>query len=55
LTIEGFDLEIVNEMLENSDLGILEKTGLQESLKAAQDNPELLETMLAKIREALGL
>ena len=55
LSVEGFDLTKVSEMIENSDLGLLQKTTLTKGLEAAQDNPELLGDILAKIREALNI
>jgi hypothetical protein len=55
LTLEGFNLEKVTEMLEGSELGALQKTVLGEGLKAAQDNPELLKVALDAVREALGM
>jgi hypothetical protein len=55
LTVDGFDLGKVTEMIEASDLGALQKTTLTTGLKAAQDNPDLLKATLEKIREALNL
>ena len=55
LTVDGFDLDKVSEMIDGSDLGAFQKTALTSGLKAAQDNPDLLKTTLEKIREALGL
>ncbi|TMM54364.1 hypothetical protein FDT80_01860 [Sulfitobacter sabulilitoris] len=55
LTVESFDMEKVAEMIENSDLGAMEKTLLANGLQAAQDNPELLEAFLTRAREALGM
>ena len=42
-------------MVEESELGALQKTVLTKGLKSAQDNPELLQVALEKIREALGM
>ena len=55
LTVDGFDLDKVSEMIDGSDLGVLQKTTLTTGLKAAQDNPELLKVALEKIRQALKL
>lgn len=55
LSVEGFDLEKVTEMVDGSDLGTLQKTVLMEGLKAAQDSPELLGEILEKVRDALNL
>ena len=55
LTVDGFDLDKVTEMVENSDLGALQKVTLTKGLEAAKDNPEVLKTLLEKIREAMNL
>ncbi len=55
LSVDGFDMTKVSEMIEGSDLGLLQKTTLTKGLEAAQDNPELLKSVLEKVREALNL
>ncbi len=55
LTVDGFDMEKVSTMLEESDLDAVQKGLLTEGLEAAQNNPEMLGTALEKIREALGM
>ena len=55
LTVDGFDLSKVTEMIDGSSLGALQKTGLKSSLQAAQDNPELLKSALDAVKQALGL
>jgi len=55
LTVDGFKLEKVTTMVEESELGALQKTFLSKGLKAAQDNPEMLKTALDAVREALGM
>ena len=55
LTVDGFDMEKVSTMLEESDLGAVQKGLLTKGLEAAQNNPEMLGTALEKIREALGM
>ncbi|ASM71978.1 hypothetical protein SULPSESMR1_01154 [Pseudosulfitobacter pseudonitzschiae] len=55
LTAEGFDYDKVSAMIEGSDLGAVEKQLLTSGLEKARDNPEALELMLAKIREAMGM
>jgi len=55
LTPEGFDLDKALDLIENSDLGGLKKTALAESIKAAAEDPDLLNAALASVREALGL
>ena len=55
LTVENFSMEKVSEMIANSDIADVQKTVLEQSLKAAQDNPEALKAALDAVREALGL
>lgn len=55
LSVDGFDLDKVTEMVEGSELGAVQKTLLTKGLKSAQDNPELLKAALDKIREALNM
>jgi hypothetical protein len=55
LTVDGFDLDKVQTLLDDSDLGALQKTALTTGLNSVKDNPELLGDVLTKIREALGL
>ncbi|MEP1521651.1 MAG: translation initiation factor 3, partial [Ascidiaceihabitans sp.] len=55
LTTEGFDYDKVVEMVEGSEMGAFQKTALKTSLEKARDNPEVLETVLGKIKEAMGL
>jgi hypothetical protein len=45
----------VQELLDGSELGTLQKTALTTGLSAVKDNPELLGNILTQIREALGL
>ncbi|WP_187430412.1 hypothetical protein ROLI_019820 [Roseobacter fucihabitans] len=54
LTVAGFDLAKVNEMIENSDLATTQKLVLSNAVKSAQDNPALLEAALTQLRNALG-
>lgn len=55
LTREGFNFDKVAEMIDGSELGMLQKTGLKTVLSSAQDNPELLSDVLAQIKSALGM
>ncbi|MGC1496296.1 MAG: toll/interleukin-1 receptor domain-containing protein [Sulfitobacter sp.] len=55
LTSNGFDLDAAISLIENSDLGAMQKSVLTKGLEAAQGNPELLEVALSKIHEALDL
>jgi 23S rRNA A1618 N6-methylase RlmF len=55
LTVEGFDYEKVKTMIDESDLGAVQKTLMSEAIKKAQDNPELLKAALEKLRAAMKL
>ena len=55
LTVDGFDYDKVVEMVENSELGTLQKTTLKAGLEQARDNPELLQGLLDRVKEAMGL
>lgn len=55
LTVDGFNLDKVTAMIEESDLGALQKATLTKGLDAAKDNPEVLKTLLEKIRAAMNL
>ena len=55
LTVDGFNFDKVSEMIDGSELGSFQKTALKTTLDKAKDNPELLETVLTKIKEAIGM
>jgi len=55
LTVDGFDMSKVSDMIDNSELGDMQKTLLKGSLEKAQENPDMLNTALEKVREALGM
>ena len=55
LTVDGFDYDKVTAMVEQSDLGAVQKKLLTSGLEKARDNPEALKLMLTQIREAMGL
>ena len=55
LTVEGFDLDAVTEMIANADLGSVQQTVLTESLRSAEGNPDMLSQALSSVREALGM
>ncbi|MEL6639848.1 MAG: hypothetical protein AAFP98_00815, partial [Pseudomonadota bacterium] len=55
LTVDGFDLDKVQDMIDGSELGALQKTGLTTALNSVKDNPDLLESVLTQIKEAMGL
>ncbi len=54
LTVDGFDVDKVMEMIQNADISMLEKTTLGSAVTAAKDNPELLAPVLEQLRTVLG-
>jgi hypothetical protein len=55
LTVDGFDMTKVSEMIDASDLDVLQKTALKTSIEQAQNNPELLTQALETAKSALGM
>ena len=55
LSVGGFNLDKVSEMIDSSKIGAFQKTALKKALEKAKDNPEVLQTVLDKIKEAAGL
>ena len=55
LTPDTFDAEKVNEWIDGQELGALVATPLKAAVDAAGDNPELLSSVIDKIKEAAGL
>ena len=55
LSVDGFDLDKVSEMINDSEIGAFQKIALKTALEKAKDNPEVLQTVLDKIKEAAGL
>ena len=51
LSVDGFNLDKVSEMIDGSEISAFQKT----VLKTAKDNPSVLQTVLDKIKEAAGL
>ena len=54
LTVEGFDADAVLDAVATSDLGVLQKTGLSALVEEARNNPDLIESVISQVREALG-
>jgi hypothetical protein len=54
-TVDGFDLEKVQTLIDTSDLPATQKTLLKNGLATAAENPDTLRVILAQIREALAL
>jgi len=55
LSADGFDADAILDAVENSDLGVLQKTGLSALVEEARNNPELVESVVSQVKEALGL
>ena len=55
LSVEGFEMDKVVEMIEESDLGPAEKSLLKKGVEEAASDPEALKAVLDKIRAALDL
>jgi len=55
LTAEGFDAAKVIEMIDGSDLGVIQKTTMSALVEQASENPDLVESVLTQVKEALGL
>ena len=55
LSAENFSMEKVSELISGSDLDALQKTALAKAVEAAQNNPDLLQAALDKVKDALGL
>ena len=55
LSVDGFDLDKVSEMIDGSEIGAFQKIALKTALEKAKDNPEVLQTVFDKIKEAAGL
>ena len=55
LTVEGFDYDKVIEMIDGSELNAMVKTSTKAALTQARDNPEMLEGVLEKLKDAMGL
>ena len=55
LSVDGFNLDKVSEMIDSSKISAFQKTALKAALEKAKDNPEVLQTVLDKIKEAAGL
>ena len=52
---EGYDAVKVAEMIEASSMDENQKNGLKTALLAAADDPALLTSILAQVKEALGM
>ena len=48
-------MDKVAEMIDGSELGMVQKTTLKAALNGAKDNPDLLKGVLDQIKGALGM
>lgn len=55
LTVEGFDADRVIELVEGADIPDLQKTTLTTAINSARDNPELLQPVLDRVKQVMGL
>ena len=55
LSVAGFDLNSVSEMIEGSEMNSMGKMALKTALDKAKDDPEQLQAILVKIKEAIGM
>ena len=54
LTVENFDLEKVQAMVDGTNLSDDEKTTIKTALERAKDSPELLSAILDRVKAAIG-
>ena len=52
---ENFSLDKVLELVEGSDLGVMQKTLLKTAIEKAKDSPELLQAALEQVKAALKI
>ncbi|MCV6597297.1 MAG: hypothetical protein OIF40_09475 [Mangrovicoccus sp.] len=55
LTVENFDPEVVNGLIDKAPLEETQKATLKQGVQAAADNPEMLQTALDQVKSALGM
>ena len=55
LTVDGFDFDQVIELIDASDIGVIQKGALKAGIEGARNNPDQLSTLLEQVRQALGL
>ena len=55
MTVEGFNLDAANDMIDASNLNALQKSTLKSTLDASQDSPVMLKVALDEARNLLGL
>ena len=55
LSVQNFDMQAAADMIDNSEIGDMQKTLLKATLKKAQDNPDLLKAAIEQARAALGM
>jgi len=55
LTVENFDADEINTMIDESALGEMQKAELKTAVDAAGDSPEEIEAVIDQIKQAMGL
>lgn len=55
LTVENFDPEVVNQLIDQAPVGDETKTTLKQGVQAAADNPEMLQSALDQVKAAIGM
>ena len=55
LTVDGFDADRVIELVEGADIPDLQKTTLTTAINSARDNPELLQPVLDRVKQVMGI
>lgn len=55
LTVDTFDAAKLVEMVQASDLGEMQKTALVTAIEQAGDSPELVQSVIDQIKQAMGL
>lgn len=55
LTVENFDPEVVNQLIDQAPIEAAQKDTLKQGVQAAADNPEMLQAALDKVKVAIGM
>lgn len=55
LTVEGFDADRIRQAIAESDMNAAQKQAAETLLASAEQNPELVQTVIDQLRERLGL
>lgn len=55
LTVENFDADKINTMIDESALGEMQKSALKSAVDAAGDSPEAIAAVIDQVKQAMGL